>query len=242
MAKLTREEWVNVRATWESDPRDGYAWLIKELNLDLNRVTILKRANKEGWAKCVSLKTIVQRAQRKADIASLQKAKKAKDAKASNEGQEANAGLAAGNFDGISDQKKPNKANKANDSHDISLEKANKVATDAAIDVRAELIETHRAEWSDHREHFPLKDIVAEDGGLNLARTAKTTAEFIRIRQEGERQAWGLDALVEPDMGGLKTMEELDAMFEIAVRRSQEMRAAMKKDREGLSGDQQPAG
>ena len=68
MAKrMTADEWGEVRSRWESDPREGYTWIVSEMNLGVSDVAVLKRARKEGWAKKASLKTIVERAQARAD-------------------------------------------------------------------------------------------------------------------------------------------------------------------------------
>ena len=65
--RMTPDEWADVRAKWEGDPRDGYTWVVNEMNLSVSDVAVLKRARNEGWAKKASLKTIVERAQTKAD-------------------------------------------------------------------------------------------------------------------------------------------------------------------------------
>lgn len=49
--KLTQEEWDAVRTAWESDPREGYSWLVTELNLPVSRPAIGKVAAREGWKK-----------------------------------------------------------------------------------------------------------------------------------------------------------------------------------------------
>ncbi|MCE8053165.1 hypothetical protein HOP61_17885 [Halomonas daqingensis] len=43
--------WQEVRKRWESDPRDGYAWLSKELNGEVSNAAIRKHAIEEGWSK-----------------------------------------------------------------------------------------------------------------------------------------------------------------------------------------------
>lgn len=43
--------WQDVRKRWELDPRDGYAWLSKELDGIVSGAAIRKRVLKEGWAK-----------------------------------------------------------------------------------------------------------------------------------------------------------------------------------------------
>lgn len=51
MAKLTEQQWRQARETWEADSRSGYAWLIRELDLDISGPAVRKRALKEEWAK-----------------------------------------------------------------------------------------------------------------------------------------------------------------------------------------------
>ena len=63
-------------------------------------------------------------------------------------------------------------------------------AIDAAPDPRADVQRRHRAEWVEHKA---LVDAAVADSDFEKARLAKILAETIRIRQDGERKAWGLD-------------------------------------------------
>lgn len=49
--KLTLEQWWDVRDAWEQDPRDGYTWLVKELELPVSAPGVRKTALKQGWVK-----------------------------------------------------------------------------------------------------------------------------------------------------------------------------------------------
>lgn len=51
MAKLTERQWQAARDAWESNPRDGYAWLVRDLGLPVSRAAISKRAARDGWRK-----------------------------------------------------------------------------------------------------------------------------------------------------------------------------------------------
>ncbi|AMK75625.1 MULTISPECIES: hypothetical protein [Methylomonas] len=54
MAKLTKQQWTDVRRQWEGDPRQGHQWLADELTAqgyDVNRAAIAKAASRQGWAK-----------------------------------------------------------------------------------------------------------------------------------------------------------------------------------------------
>lgn len=62
--------------------------------------------------------------------------------------------------------------------------------TELAEDIRADVIERHRADWAEHRTHFKTGDIAAE---FEIGKSAKISAEMLAIRQKGERAAYGLD-------------------------------------------------
>ena len=49
--KLTAEQWADVRTTWERDSRDGFTWLVRELDLPVTAPAVRKRALSEEWAK-----------------------------------------------------------------------------------------------------------------------------------------------------------------------------------------------
>ncbi|MGL4349400.1 MAG: hypothetical protein ACRCT2_02260, partial [Plesiomonas shigelloides] len=49
--KLTPEQWLEVRRIWQADSRDGYAWLVRELDLGISAPAVRKTALKQGWQK-----------------------------------------------------------------------------------------------------------------------------------------------------------------------------------------------
>ena len=51
MAKLTTEQWAEVRGIWERDLREGFQWLVDELGLIVSRPAISRRAENERWRK-----------------------------------------------------------------------------------------------------------------------------------------------------------------------------------------------
>ena len=59
-----------------------------------------------------------------------------------------------------------------------------------AEDIRADVIERHRCDWAEHRQHFAVGDIAAD---FEMGKSAKISAEMLKIRQAGERAAYGLD-------------------------------------------------
>jgi predicted transcriptional regulator len=49
MARLSKEQWAEARTRWESDTRDGFAWLADELGV--SRPAVSKMASSQGWSK-----------------------------------------------------------------------------------------------------------------------------------------------------------------------------------------------
>jgi len=53
--KLTPEQWADVKHHWEDDPRDGYLWLVEEMDLPVSAPAVRKTAQRDGWHKKASL-------------------------------------------------------------------------------------------------------------------------------------------------------------------------------------------
>jgi len=49
--KLTPEQWADVRARWEDDPREGYTWLVEEMSLPVSAPAVRKAALRDEWRK-----------------------------------------------------------------------------------------------------------------------------------------------------------------------------------------------
>ena len=80
-------------------------------------------------------------------------------------------------------------------------------ALSAAVDIRADLLGNHRAEWAEHRRLFRLADI---SESFEKGKSAKISAEMIRIRQDGERKAYGIsDEVQQQDSGAAKAPSEM---------------------------------
>jgi hypothetical protein len=73
---------------------------------------------------------------------------------------------------------------------ELASDKKKAQAIDEAVEIRARVIEKHRSDWKEHRNQFDIADIARD---FELGKSAKITAEMIKIRQEGERKAYGLD-------------------------------------------------
>ncbi len=72
-------------------------------------------------------------------------------------------------------------------------------ALDRAADAKAAVIMRHKEEWEQHQQ---LIRAAVENGDFDAAKLAKITAETIKIRQEGERKAWGITDKGETDLSG----------------------------------------
>ena len=76
------------------------------------------------------------------------------------------------------------------DLHDVSDRKL----TEVAVDLRAKVLERHRKEWDGVRQRVYE---ALRSGDFDRAKLGKISAESIRIIQDGERKAWGLDVPAE---------------------------------------------
>ena len=72
-------------------------------------------------------------------------------------------------------------------------------ALDRAADAKAAVIMRHKEEWEQHQQ---LIRAAVENGNFDAAKLAKITAETIKIRQEGERKAWGITDKGETELSG----------------------------------------
>lgn len=64
-------------------------------------------------------------------------------------------------------------------------------ALDQEADRRHAVVVRHKEEWDRHQT---IIDEAVANGDFDKAKLAKITAETIKIRQEGERKAWGLES------------------------------------------------
>lgn len=64
----------------------------------------------------------------------------------------------------------------------------------AAVDVRASILERHRKEWDGARKNIYK---AVQNSDFDTAKLGKITAEALSIVQAGERKAWGLDKAAE---------------------------------------------
>ena len=61
MAQLEPKEWTRIRETWENDEREGFNWIVEELNVSVSRQAIAKRAKAEKWKKSEGLRKVARK-------------------------------------------------------------------------------------------------------------------------------------------------------------------------------------
>lgn len=72
----------------------------------------------------------------------------------------------------------------------VAAETRKESVAEAAVDLRADVLERHRADWAQHRTLFTLDAIKKE---FEAGKSAKISAEMLSIRQKGERAAYGIE-------------------------------------------------
>lgn len=172
---ISNEIWAQVRAAWEADPRMSF----KEAGepFDLGKATVHARAHRDGWKKLEQPQAMVQRAHARADAAVV--ASVSPEAKSTPSVAPSTRELVIAAREEKKDQptREPTPDQRAE-------------AEAAAIDLRAKLIERHRKEWDIARKRVYE---AANGNDFEKAKLGKITAEAIKIIQEGERKAWGID-------------------------------------------------
>ena len=72
-------------------------------------------------------------------------------------------------------------------------------ALDRAAEAKADVIRRHKAEWDRHKV---IMDEALQTIDFDRAKLAKITAETLKIRQDGERRAWGITDKTEAEVSG----------------------------------------
>lgn len=167
MARLKEHQWQDVRAEWEASPQQGLKWLTKNGGgrWEVTEEAIRQRRVKEGWQKRGTLASVAEKAQMAADRAAV----------GSEIGSEVGTQL-GGQLAAEDDKKAADRS---------------AIVEDAAVKLRASLLERHRTEWNMARK---IAYEAAQARDFDKAKLAKITTETLRNIQDGERKAWGLDA------------------------------------------------
>lgn len=162
-------DWRKGRLMWEADATMSFADVGKVIGV--SKQIVARKAKKEGWEKVSNQEDLARRAYDKADAMAL--SSPAQSSESVTEGPRAPAiTLPADAPEG-----------------DAPYPPA--VVADTATDLRAKVLDRHRREWPMVRNEA-YKAI--REKNFDLAKGAKIAAETLKIIQEGERKAWGLDA------------------------------------------------
>lgn len=203
MARLSTDQWAEMRREWEASPVQGLTWLTKAGGgrWDITEEPIRRRRATEGWEKPVNMGEVVRRAHSAADAASAARMAAAPTPPVpQSEGSAASSvGSATSGVSG------PTSAPPA------AARPSADTPEDLARDLRTELLERHRKEWNAARGVlYASLEQAKRARGFMTARFAKITAETTRLIQEGEAKAWGLDAMM-IDFEGM-SVEQLEHM------------------------------
>lgn len=186
-SKPTRIQWAAARAIWEGDPNVSFENIAESLNVSRSAVSM--QAGRNGWTKRPPSETIADQAQVAAD-SKFEQEQRDKAAQSAPE--------PAHVVNGDSENSPPpvRRAIPAPASvvpevpAGVTEEEAKRAAVATAIERRAEVLNTHRKEWTAVRT-LAYASIKAKD--IEGAKHVKVVAESLKIVQDGERKAWGLD-------------------------------------------------
>ena len=107
-------------------------------------------------------------------------------------------------------------------------------ALNRAADAKADVIRRHKAEWDRHKI---IMDEALANEDFNAAKLAKITAETLKIRQDGERRAWGIQDKSESNPAvPVRAEVRLDLSGQPPQAVAELARAAFRKEAESLEG------
>lgn len=183
------DAWDAARAVFEREPLETYS--STALRLGVSKQRVKQVADEMGWRKKADMGAILGAAHIKAD---------AQFAAADQPGGEAVP-------------VRPTDTAKPND----PTNRAEIAADQKAADLRADIAVRHRREWSVPRS-LMQESFKDKERNHEKAKLAKTVAETLKIVQDGERKAWGMDAGDTPPGGGAAVKVIVERQ-EVAVER-----------------------
>ncbi|RQR26930.1 hypothetical protein DIE23_28115 [Burkholderia sp. Bp9143] len=175
------------RAIWEGDPGVSFSQIAEILGCSKSAVSM--QAARNDWARRPTPETIAAQAQAAADSRFEQEQKE----RTAQSADHAPAVLESGpDAEPTRFRTQPIRPTAVvpDTPEGVSEEAARQVAVDTAVARRAELLNTHRKEWVAVR-NLAYASIKSKD--MEQAKHVKVVAESLKIVQDGERKAWGLD-------------------------------------------------
>lgn len=166
-SRLGPDDWARARALWEADATMTQSDLARMIGT--TKQAVQHRAKKDGWQKVSNQGDLARRAYDKADAAILSKSADDESARALPAPAESSAPL---------------------DQQGGVAATLHATVSATAVELRAKVIERHRKEWDGARNHIYR---AIQQADFDKAKLGKITAEALKIVQDGERKAWGLD-------------------------------------------------
>lgn len=185
-ASISKEQWAAAKTVWENDPSVTFAEIAE--NLGTSRQTVQLCAKRNGWQRRLDMASVVERAHAEADSKFTQLPVDASGRAADVYAESPETGLRA-RIERVTPQVPLN----------ASPEEAGQAVEKAAVDRRSEVLNQHRKEWIGARSQI-YNALKTQD--IDLAKRAKILAEGLKVLQDGERRAWGLDADEKKPGGG----------------------------------------
>lgn len=169
MPRLTADQWAAVRIEWEGEPTATFSGLAGKHGVD--KASISRKAEAEGWSKRGQLGDINEAAQRKADARV--------DADGNATQRERNAGDLA-------------TRNESEDLRAAVIERHRRETAELQGFRKAALQAMKAAHEAGDKESWQIAKMAAE--------TARTNLSALEISQSTERKAWGLDQQAEAEI------------------------------------------
>jgi hypothetical protein len=170
---IGKAEWSVARAIWEGEPLATYQEIAEKLNV--SRQAVQHHAKRFGWIKRLDQRAVSELAHAAAD---------SKLTQTPVDGSTAEGWVDARGLENRLHRVLPDLPLGA------SPEALAKAAQASAVDQRADLLGTHRKELLGARN---LIYAAIKSSDIDVAKKAKVVAEAMKIVQDGERKAWGLD-------------------------------------------------
>lgn len=189
--RLTADEWAAARAAWEADPTLSFGELSSRLGI--SRQSVSRKAARDDWQRPTNLAELAKRAHARADEMAATEA----DAE-TEKGAEGDKVTTSSPSEGAEDVAVTLDKKTSVDRRPMPKPRPKSdpaVVQENAVRLRAEINDRHRKEWNAARQ---LSYEAIKNKDFERAKLAKITSETIRIIQDGERKAWGLDAADAP--------------------------------------------
>lgn len=183
-AKIQDEMWAIARARWEGEPRCSYSDLADFLGI--TKQSVGKRATRDHWQKKVNMAALVDKAHAVADRQFAQSAEAPVQHRSAVDGSLHLGEWATPGSSAAAVVPRP-----VPDARNATPEIRAQAVEDVAVDARAQILARHRTEWPAARNQI-YKSL--KSGDNEGAKLAKLVSETLKLIQDGERKAWGLDA------------------------------------------------